>query len=254
MSLERRVILLTRQPERAEEMVGEIERRGGRAVVIPMIDVGPPRSWGACDAAIARLATFTAIAFASVSSVHAFLGRLRETGVGTDGLHRLRIWAVGKKTAEALRAEAVEPDCVPEDFSAAGLLAALGETLRGAAVLLPRGDIAREELARGLAGAGAEVTAVTVYATGRPGEAPGLRRRVRAGEFDAIAFASPSAVENYAELCGVSSASPLPAHTKCAAIGTTTADALRTCGMGAEIIARESTGVGLVRSIDEYFS
>jgi uroporphyrinogen III methyltransferase / synthase len=254
MSLERRVILVTRQPERAEEMVGEIERRGGRAVVIPMIDVGPPSSWGACDAAIARLATFTAIAFASVSSVHAFLGRLRETGAGSDALPRLRVWAVGGKTADALRAEGVEPDRVAEEFSAAGLLAALGTTLRGASVLLPRGDIAREELARGLAGAGAEVTAVTVYRTGRPGEAPDLRRRVRAGEFDAIAFASPSAVGNFAELCGVSNAAPLPARTKCAAIGTTTAEALRAFGMAAEIIARESTGIGLVRSIDEYFS
>jgi uroporphyrinogen-III synthase len=254
MSLERRVILVTRQRERAGEMVTEIERRGGTAVVMPMIEVGPPRSWGACDAAIGRMETFTAVAFASASGVRAFLGRLREKGAAPDGLRRLKVWAVGGKTAEALREAGVEPECVAGEFSAAGLLAALGEAARGAAVLLPRGDIAREELARGLAGAGAEVTAVTVYATGRPDDAPDLRRRVRAGEFDAIAFASPSAVENFAELCGVSPAAPLPPRTKCAAIGTTTADALRAFGMEAEILARESTGSGLVRSIEEYFN
>jgi uroporphyrinogen III methyltransferase/synthase len=221
-----------------------------------MIRISPPATWAECDAAIGRLGEFDAVAFTSANGVGGFLGRLREMGRHPGGLEGMKIYAVGEKTAQALSGAGVRVDRVAVSFSGAGLVAALGADLRGAAVLLPRGDLAREEVFRGLRDAGARVTAVTVYATEKPAaeESPGLGARVRGGEFDVIAFASPSGAENFASLCGVSAAAPLPAKTKCAAIGTTTADALRALGLGVDILAGESTGPGLVRSIDEYYS
>lgn len=256
MSLRNRVVLVTRQRDQAGDMVDEIERRGGTAVVIPMIRISPPASWEECDAAIGRLGEFDAVAFTSANGVEGFLGRLRGKGMDAGALAGMKIFSVGEKTAQALRRAGVRVDRVAVNFSGSGLLAALGEDLRGASVLLPRGDLAREEVFRGLREAGATVNAVTVYATGKPAaeESPDLGARVRGGEFDVIAFASPSGAENFAGLCGVSAAAPLPAKTKCAAIGTTTADALRALGLGVDILARESTGPGLVRSIDEYYS
>lgn len=256
MSLSNRVILVTRPRDQAGGMVEEIERRGGTAVVIPMISIVPPASWAECDAAILRLREFDAIAFTSANAARAFVERLREDGFGPGVPRGPKVFAVGEKTAEALRREGVTVDRVAESFSGAGLVAALGDDLRGAAVLLPRGDLAREEVLRGLNDAGATVTAVTVYATGTPpgDELPDLGQRVRAGEFDVVAFASPSAAKNFSVIAGVTSTVPLPGKTKCAAIGATTADALRGLGMSVDILARESTGNGLVRSIDEYFS
>ena len=255
MTLRNRKILITRQQEQAGEMIREIEIRGGTPVVVPMIGTGPPGSWTECDAAIGRLGTYDALIFTSVNAVESFVGRTRELGVPASSLAQVRSVAVGEATASALRGNGLTVVLVPEKFAGASLASALGETLSGKRVLLPRGNIARETVPDALREAGAIVETVTVYVTSGPGlmDRGSFVRRVLSGEFDVLTFASPSAAVNFGTLFRAEELRAVRDHARIAVIGPSTADAVRGLGLEADIVARESTARGLVLCIDEYY-
>jgi uroporphyrinogen-III synthase len=251
-----RRILVTRQHEQAGEMIREIELRGGTAVVVPMIITGPPRAWAECDAAIDRLGTYDALVFTSVNAVESFVGRTRMLGIPPALLARARSVAVGEATASALAGNGLPVVLVPEKFAGASLASALGDSLAGKRVLIPRGNIARETLPEALREGGAIVETVTVYVTSGP---EGIDRgrfvhRVLSGEFDVVTFASPSAAVNFGTLFQAEELSAVHNNARIAVIGPSTADAVKALGLPVDIIARESTARGLVLCIDEYYS
>ena len=250
-----RRILITRQQEQAGEMIREIDRRGGTAVVVPMIATGPPRAWTESDAAIAHLGTYDVLLFASVNAVESFVGRTRMLGIPPASLARPRAVAVGEATAAALRANGLPVHFVPEEFSGESLAESLGDSLSGKRVLIPRGNIARETVPDALRRAGALVETVTVYVTSAPEGIDGgsFVRRVLAREFDVVTFASPSAAANFGALFREDELRAAAGSARIAVIGPSTADAVRALGLGVDIIARESTACGLVQSIDEYY-
>ena len=256
MTMLNRRILITRRHEQAGEMVREIELRGGTAVVVPMIAAGPPRAWTECDAAIGRLGTYDVLLFTSVNAVEGFAGRTRALGVPPAVLAQARAVAVGEATAAALTGNGLPVLFVPEEFSGASLALALGDSLAGKRVLLPRGNIARETVPDALREAGALVETVTVYVTSVPEgiDRGGFVRRVVSGEFDVVTFASPSAAANFCALFQPEELRCAADRVRIAVIGPSTADAVRALGLDVDIIARESTACGLVRSIDEYYS
>jgi uroporphyrinogen-III synthase len=255
MSLRERTILVTRQKEQAGDMIREIERRGGVAVVVPMIAIGPPASWKECDEAIARIEGYDAVAFTSVNAVEGFLGRMNILGATRETMSAIRTLAVGEKTAAAIASFGARVKVVPEQFSSASLAAALGSFRAGMRVLFPRGNIAKDDLAFRLRERGATVDAVTVYVTEKPSGlvAASFVRRVLGGEFDVVTFASPSAALNFASLFESAELGHIPDCAKIAVIGPSTADAARAAGLPADMLAREATSQGLVQCIDDYY-
>jgi uroporphyrinogen-III synthase len=107
--------------------------------------------------------------------------------------------------------------------------------LRGAAVLLPRAEDGRDELAQLLTAAGADVQIVTTYRTvpASAAELEPLLARLRAAELDVLTFFSPSQVEAVA---AHASAEILNRAKLIAAIGATTAEALRARGIRVDLI------------------
>jgi uroporphyrinogen III methyltransferase/synthase len=256
MTLRNRTILVTRQREQAGEMTREIERRGGNAVVVPMIATGPPGSWAECDAAIGRLGTYDILLFASVNAVESFVGRTHILGVPPGALARARTAAVGEATAAALTRGGMKAVLIPEEFTGMSLVAALGDSLAGTRVLIPRGNIAREAVPDALRAKGAVVETVTVYVTTKPEGivAESFVHRVLSGEFDVVTFASPSSAANFGSLFRADELSAVPDNARIAVIGPTTADAVRALGLPVDIIARESSARGLVGCIEEFYS
>jgi uroporphyrinogen-III synthase len=104
---------------------------------------------------------------------------------------------------------------------------------------------------------GAKVTEVVAYRTVAP-EAPheAVLGRVRRGDVDAIVFASPSAFQNLTRCLGSSGAAELSALSKrvqFAAIGATTASAIRDAGAHVAIEAREASAPCLAAAIAKYY-
>jgi uroporphyrinogen-III synthase len=117
-------------------------------------------------------------------------------------------------------------------------------------VLIPRAERGREEAAALLAAAGAEVDLVPVYRLEPvPPTDPAVAHalaRLSAGEVSAVAFFAPSQVR---ALVGLAGAGPLGRVPVLAAIGETTAGALRDSGLEAAVVASTPDGEALVARI-----
>ena len=129
--------------------------------------------------------------------------------------------------------------------------------LKGARVLLPRADIAREVLADQLRDAGAEVTEVAAYRTmlgGTERDADqDIYRMLLDRQIDAITFTSASTVKNFAKIFGEEQAADLLRTTVVASIGPVTAEAAQQLGIKTTVMPERYTIPDLVDALVEHF-
>ncbi len=237
---------------RAEGETGPLGRRllalGARVYRWQAVDIGPPSDPGPLEEALGRLTSFDWAVFTSPRAAAAVTGRVERPPGG------LKVAAVGIKTADALTEEGWEVHLVPKPFSGEALVKAFGETgwAEGARVFLPASSIALETVPEGLRALGAEVERVTAYET-RPASLDGVRvvKEIEAGHVDALTWTSPSAVEGFRRAVEEPVWQRITGGPLSAAIGPTTADAVREAGVeqGRIVIAEPSTLDGLAEAV-----
>lgn len=255
MGLNGRTILITRQREQSGELAEEIDKRGGRSVVIPMIRISDPESWRECDAALDRLSAYQAIVFTSTNGVEGFFRRIEQRGIDSATLSNTSLYPVGEKTGEEIEKRGFRVRHVPDEFSADGLIEYFKQNeVRGRRFLLVRGNLGRDDLRKALVSLGAEVDAVEVYRNNPPDESAvrELKQCLNSG-CDVVIFASPSAVKNFNAVISTSGLRQLSRKAKIAVIGPTTRDAAELLRFHVDIEAKEFTGRGLIEAIDEYY-
>jgi len=247
--LDRRTVVVTRGSGGEDALSARLRELGATVREIPSIAFAPPADPAPLDAALHSLGRFDWAVFASATAVERTVERLGALGVPRAALAELRLAAVGPATAERLAREVREPDLVPAQATGAAMAAALAPRVRGKRVLLPRPAEGRPELLEGLATAGAEVAAVEAYRTvPAPVEAiRPLAAWIEAGEVDAVAFASPSAVK--AVVGGLGERAALLRRVPLAAIGPTTAQAVREAGFTVGAQPARHTGADLAEAI-----
>ena len=233
---------VTRAREQAADVASEIADRGGVVVLMPCLEVAGPEDFEPLDAAIARLpGGYDGILFSSTNAVRWTLDRCSE-----GALRGVRVAATGTATSELLESRGVHVDVIPAAFHSEGLLEALDQDggLSGTRWLLPRADVAREVLPRGLEARGAHVDRVVAYRNLAPEPGP-LLDAIEAG-LDAITFASGSAVRRLAAALGPR-LGPLLDGVVVASIGPVTSRACIEFGLTVAVAlaeARVSTLVG----------
>ena len=182
-------------------------RHLGELVHTPLIAIADPEDWKPFDATLDRLASFSIVAVTSRYAVAALVERLLARGSDVRALAHVRLAAIGRSTAAALRGCGLAVDIVAGDENAIGLLAALREAvpLSGERVLLPRSSLADDTLADALRAAGANVVAVHAYRN------IAVTDPVRAdlASLDAVLFTSPSTVAAFRTLYGARLPAPL---------------------------------------------
>jgi uroporphyrinogen-III synthase len=197
----------------------------------------------ALDAALAGVESFDWIVFASRHAVAAVLERLPAAPAG------VRIAAVGQATAQVLRQRGWPVHLVPEEASAAALIAAFAAQWSaedaGIRILYPASSRALPTIAAGLTQLGARVTQVEAYRTqGATLDLDECRSWIARGGIGAVTFASPSAVSELARSLGEADFQRLLTATAAVAIGRTTAAELHAHGHAA-VIAESATLQGL---------
>jgi uroporphyrinogen-III synthase len=258
-----RHIAITRPPSQAGPLAEQLVALGARVTSLPAIRIEPSEDTTVLDDAVRELATYDWLIFTSVNGVAAFAERLMAGGRTWDDRGRARIAAIGPATAEALAAQGVQADLVPQEFVAEALADALGN-VAGQRILLPRADIARETLARELLVRGADVTEVAAYHTVVEPIAPELLRTVLEDDrVDAITFTSSSTVRGLAQSLtallagdnfgGNADLGVALAGIALVAIGPVTASTLRDYDLEPAIVGEEYTIPGLVRALATYF-
>ncbi len=249
-------IVVTRAPEQAGELIRELERLGAEVLILPTVSFAPPEDWRELDEQLRHLDGFDALLFLSKNAVRYILQRSRELGIQCEAMHshnRL-IAAVGPATAQAAADEGVQVDYVAKNHTGESLAEELRESLRGRSVLVPRSDRGDDRLPSMLREGGAQVTEVVAYRTAVPESLDaGIVNRVQRGDVDAIVFASPSAYHNLSDAMGAKSLAKLSSRVDFAAIGPTTARALREAAARVAIEANESSAAGLADAIAKHY-
>ncbi|HVA78826.1 MAG TPA: uroporphyrinogen-III C-methyltransferase [Candidatus Binataceae bacterium] len=199
-----RRIVVTRSRAQAASFASELRALGADAIEFPTIAIAPPSSYAALDGAIGRLEKFDWVIFTSATGVECFVARLRALGHDLRQLGRARLCAIGPATERALGSYALRVAAVPTEYRAEAIIPAIGaRRIRGASILIPRAQVAREILPKILLEHGARIVEVApAYRTVKPAARQADRIRAMAGEIDLVAFTSSSTVENFCELIG----------------------------------------------------
>ena len=250
-------IVLTRTPEQSDILVHKLKGSGAQIVVLPFVEFRRVEDLAPLDAALSRVAEFDWLVFTSQHAVQFFCERLRELGGAPMDLPAsLRSVAIGVGTYNAALMERLRVEPLTfETRSGREFVRAFSPRARGRKVLLPQSDLAGPHIAEGLRKGGAQVTAIVAYRTCMP---ESLDRealaRVRREGADIAVFASPSAFRNFSATVGEVDLKRFAATSAFAAIGPTTARAIREAGIAVVIEAEKPNSDEIIKAMIAHFS
>lgn len=246
---------MTRPRAQAGRLAALLETKGAEVVTLPTIEIEPPEDWAPLDEAIQGLGSYRWVVFTSINGVEAFRARLAHAGLDAGCLAGRRVAAIGPQTAEDLRKAGIEPDLVPAEYRAEGLLKALGSRLeRGDAVLLVRAAEARELLPQKLEARGHRVTVAPAYRTVfAKGGADRILTLLESAGIDGVTFTSSSTVRGFLALIGPTEARRLLEGVVVAAIGPVTAETATALGLRVAVMPHEYTIPALADAIADHF-
>jgi uroporphyrinogen III methyltransferase / synthase len=145
-------VLVTRPRRQAGALVERLVDLGAVPYVLPAVDIRAPADWASVDDAIRAFEKYDWLVFTSANGVEALLDRVKTLGFDLRLLGKVRIAAIGPKTAEALAGFHLRADLVPARYQSEDLAAALRSEIKpGQRVLLARADRGREVLREELA-------------------------------------------------------------------------------------------------------
>jgi uroporphyrinogen-III synthase len=245
-------ILITRTRHQASDLAARLEALGATTLLIPTIEIVPPASFAALDAALTCLRTYDWLVFTSANAVEAFHRRAQFLRLTQLPRH---IAAIGPATLRAANNIGLTVDLIPPQYVGESLAEALLPEAPGKSFLLVRAAEARDTLPEALAAAGATVTIVEGYRNQIPADSIAALRelfRSAANYPDIITFTSASTARNLVGLLEAANLT-LPPDIVLASIGPITSEALRDLGYTPAIEAGESTIPGLVRAMEVYF-
>jgi uroporphyrinogen III methyltransferase/synthase len=238
-------VVVTRPKAQASGLAGTLRDLGARVVEAAVIVPEP------LEFSIPDLGDVDLLVFSSPNGVKAFFAELRATFRDVRSLYGVAVAVIGPGTADAVRANGIEPDLIPSRAvgeSLADLVS--GFEVRHAMIVRARGgrDVVRQAL---LDGGTPVVDLIEPYET--VAEPLDPRTRARALEADWATFTSASSVRFFLEavggLGGGGAEIVLASALRLASIGPITSEALRSHGLEPDVEAAEHTPAGLVDAL-----
>jgi uroporphyrinogen III methyltransferase/synthase len=252
-------VLITRPRAQSDSFADALCAAGFEPIFFPVIEIRPVENNAELDSAIRNIKKYAWVVFTSVNTIDVVFAPSAPTlppqvkGVpspfGRGQGEGIKIAAIGPKTAEALRKHHIEPDFIPEEYTAEAILPGLGN-LKNKWVLLPRAEIAPKTLPEAIFKAGGTAHEITVYQT-LPAIVDEAGLNAIKDGVDFVTFTSPSTVENFAAIVRQKNLDPLhlPNSPTFACIGSVTEKAARNAGFENIIVAKEYTTEGLIEAI-----
>ncbi len=249
-----RRVLVTRAAHQAGKLSDGLRGLGAEPVEVPVLEIRPPESYEALDAALQHLESYDWLVFTSANSVPIFQLRAMDLGIPLADL-RARIAAVGRATAQALEKLAhLNVSLTPNEYVAESIVAELAPQVAGCHVLLARAAVARDVIPDALRAAGAAVDVVDAYRNVMPEAAPGLLREALRKGIDAATFTSSSSVSNLAEAARAAGIVFPFAGVAAISIGPITSQTLREFGWEPVAEANPHDVPGLIAAVESAFA
>jgi uroporphyrinogen III methyltransferase/synthase len=183
-------ILVTGTEARKFKKLGNITHQ-------PLVELKPLDDFGQVKDVFSNLNKYQYIVFTSKYTVQYFFEILKSFNSDVKSLSKCKIVSIGKVTTAALRKVGIAPALQPVDESSDGIIALFRELkIENNSVLIPRSNLALPILPNGLRNQGLDVTTVVVYNNSIPSHVKPLDL----SQFQYIAFASPSGVDNFLKI------------------------------------------------------
>jgi len=267
-ALKGRNIAVTRPREQAEDSVKAIKERGGKAYLLPTIEIRQTTDLSATKAFFADLANRKVdyVILMSVNGVRYLLNvaqTLRIRDQLKNYLKETVTMAVGPKTANEMEAHGIRVDLIPEKYTSEGILQCLRDSgVKGKSIYIPRTSEAPPELAVTLRGMGGRVEEVYVYQSQLPndqGLAEQFVKELSDGKIDAVIFSSSLGVKNFFEMLKdvVSKQKLLGLITQkstVVAIGPTTAKTLAESGLTVDVMPEKHVFEEALNALARYWN
>ena len=242
-----KTVLVTRPKDQAASFVQKLEQYGLNSIVFPTIEIRPVSGWKVPD-----LTQFDGLFFTSPNSVSFFMERLlRESPEELKNLQQLKVWAVGKTTSADLAVHGVTTEPIPKIADAVTLMEEIdSSTIAGHSFLFLRGSLSLGTIPEVINKRGGSCVELTVYENLPPSleESSKIKSLLEKGELSCLSFTSPSTAVNFFEAMGTTA---LPPGVQIAAIGTTTANALKKLGVKIDVIPKTFDGPSFAKAIAE---
>ncbi len=242
-SIEGKKILLTRPQNLNKEWAERFEAIGAITVIFPLIEITAIEDLTEIHDTAARINQFDWIIFNSINSARYSLEIINKVLLSS---HKIQIAAIGSKTAAYLENHGLEVDFMPRVFTSAYMGEELGD-VKNRKILIPRTNIADDDLTEQLKKRGATVTELTVYNTAKVSGVHDELQKILDKGIDVVTFASSSAAESFCDL------KVDKKNAKVAVIGPVTAERCIKMGLKPDIIAESYTTEGLTQAILNYF-
>jgi uroporphyrinogen-III synthase len=255
LPLKNKTIVITRTIEQSKESAEIFQKLGAEVITFPTLEITPPDSWKDFDNIVNKQSKIDFIIFTSAHSVNMFIKRCEELSLKFD-FNRIRIIAVGSKTAGVCERNNIPVHIIPKEFSGEGVIEELADyDVKGKIIFIPRSAIGREELPEGLKKRGAKIKTASVYNVGLPSEENIIeyKEKLRKSSPDLFVFTSPSTFANFLEIQNIIDPVSYFSGNTVAVIGPTTKAAVEKKKVSVDIIPDEYTLEGLVKSIVEYY-
>lgn len=240
-------VIVTRARTQASQLAARLSELGADVIEAPAIridalDPAPLR------AALRAVGDYGWVIFTSRNAVEITWGELRALGLDARALAGVKLVAVGPATAAALAEHGMVADVVPERYVAEGLVDSLRgrDDVRGARVLYPKAEAARDLLPEELRQLGARVDDIAIYrSVPDAADALAAREALESGSVDVITFTSSSTVRYFLESVGIDAAR----QARIVSMGPITSDAARAMGLDVAAEAHEPTIDSLVEAV-----
>jgi uroporphyrinogen-III synthase len=254
-----RRVAVTRAAEQAGELALRLEALGAEVLLLPLVAFAAAADPEPLDRALAKLEAFDWLFVTSGNAVRFLAARAR--AISVDLVKALdpqragpRVAVVGPGTERAVRRAGWRVDYVSDGRGGRDLAAGLRDEIRGRRILLPRSARAGSELPSALANAGATPVGVVAYRTVTAENLDSeILGQIGRGEVDVVSFSSPSEFESLAAHLSTQKLLECLHSVLLAAIGPTTASAIRQAGFRVAIEAASPSAAGLAESIAAYF-
>lgn len=251
-------IVVTRSRQQASAFAGRLEELGAEPWEFPTIDIQEPADSQPLDNAIDHIQDYSWIVFTSPNGVQHFFNHYFSAGNDIRDLQGISLCAIGPQTKKEVQKFGLKVDYVPEEFRAEAIIEGLKNyDWQGKKVLLPRADIARQELPEALARFGAIVDDVVTYQTVRgSGDATLLKQMMREKMIHAVTFTSSSTARNFVEMLGAKDEAELHSLLEgvtLASIGPVTSETIGSLGLRVDVEAKEYTIPGLTKALLGYW-
>lgn len=248
-------IAITRAKDQSLPLKNLLQEQGANVIELPTIGITAIENFDLIDENINHLDQYNWIIFTSTNGIKHFFNRLYNNGLDARKLSHCKIAVIGIATLKELEKHGIKADLIPKKHLSSEIVEELKqlEEIKNKSFLLPRSDIAMDNIVKDIEKEGGIVTNTPVYKTILPKEEiTFIKTAIQKESIDIITFTSPSTIENLISILSKEDIERLNNIPK-ASIGPITSKKILELNQNISIEALSHNIEGLVESIIKYF-